>query len=323
MEETIFTKHPEGKQGVRILKRRYDLVKNAIIDALNEHDEISFKDLNVVVEDHLTGTLDGSIPWYVVTVKLDLEARGLLERVPGSVPQRLRAAAPEQIRPDKPPEGDSALMETMQILESYGTEQNRKVYTRHGAPEPLFGVSVANLRTVAKQTGKNQELATALWNTGNFDAMALATLIDDPESITTQELDRRVNDVSYYHLADFFSAFVAKTRYAIPKMKSWTASPEEFVRRCGYTLVSALAKNAALLDDATLSEYIEIIEAEIHNAPNRACEAMNRALIDIGRRRRLRDKAISAAKRIGPLFVDHGETNCKTPDAAAELEAMR
>jgi hypothetical protein len=92
MEERIETLHPEGKPGVRISRRKYDVIREAILGVLTAHEDMQFKDLPAEVEATLPVPFDGSIPWYVTTVKLDLEARGLLERVPGTRPQRLRHA---------------------------------------------------------------------------------------------------------------------------------------------------------------------------------------------------------------------------------------
>ena len=90
MSEKILTLHPQGKQGVNIDKAKYDTMRNAIIEALSEQPELTFTELNSAVGAKLEGNFDGSIGWYYTTVKLDLEARGVIERVPGSRPQRLR-----------------------------------------------------------------------------------------------------------------------------------------------------------------------------------------------------------------------------------------
>ena len=90
MSEKILTLHPQGKQGVNIDKAKYDAVRNAIVESLGEQPEITFAELNSVVGTKLEGNFEGSIGWYYTTVKLDLEARGVTERVPGSRPQRLR-----------------------------------------------------------------------------------------------------------------------------------------------------------------------------------------------------------------------------------------
>lgn len=94
MQEKIQTLHPAGKQGVNISREKYDTIREAILSVLTEHTEIPFQELPQAVERHLTDDFDGSISWYVTTVKLDLEARGLIVRVPKASPQRLRLASP-------------------------------------------------------------------------------------------------------------------------------------------------------------------------------------------------------------------------------------
>lgn len=90
MEEKILTLHPQGKQGVNISRAKYDVIRAAILEVAGAQGEVAFKDLPAAVETELHEPFDGSLSWYVTTVKLDLEARGLLERVPRSSPQRLR-----------------------------------------------------------------------------------------------------------------------------------------------------------------------------------------------------------------------------------------
>ena len=88
--EKIQTLHPQGKKGVNIAREKYDFIKDFILRTMKSQDEISYQDLNEAAKEQLTETFDGSVPWYVVTVKLDLEARGIIERVPKSSPHRLR-----------------------------------------------------------------------------------------------------------------------------------------------------------------------------------------------------------------------------------------
>jgi len=89
-ETKILTLHPQGKKGVNILQRRYDFIREFMLDTIKQHGEISYSDLNDLAVDKLTNTFDGKIPWYVVTVKLDLEARGIIERVPKTSPHKVR-----------------------------------------------------------------------------------------------------------------------------------------------------------------------------------------------------------------------------------------
>lgn len=89
-EEKILTLHPDNKNGVNILKRRYDFIKDFILKKINHYGKISFKELSILAEKELTSRFDGKVLWYLVTVKLDLEARNIIERIPGTSPHQLR-----------------------------------------------------------------------------------------------------------------------------------------------------------------------------------------------------------------------------------------
>jgi hypothetical protein len=91
-EDRIVTLHPEGKQGVNVSRQKYELVRATILNTIYAAGEITFLQLFNDVIQQLTGDFDGSIGWYITTVKLDLEARGLIERNTTTSPQRLRLA---------------------------------------------------------------------------------------------------------------------------------------------------------------------------------------------------------------------------------------
>lgn len=93
MGDKIMTLHPEGKQGVNLDKQKYDQIRAAILGVIAAQEEVLFKDLPAAVAARLEPGFEGSIPWYVTTIKLDLEARGLIMRVPRSSPQRLRLSS--------------------------------------------------------------------------------------------------------------------------------------------------------------------------------------------------------------------------------------
>ena len=88
--ERILTLHPQGKAGVNILKRRYDVIKEFIIETIKEHKEITYQELSDLAIDKLSTSFDGKIVWYIVSVKLDLEARNIIERIPKTSPHKLR-----------------------------------------------------------------------------------------------------------------------------------------------------------------------------------------------------------------------------------------
>jgi len=90
MTDKILTLHPEGKKGVNIDADKYQIVRDTLSAILKEHAEISYQEMNKLAVSRLKGHFRGSVPWYVVTVKLDLEARGVIERIPGTLPHRIR-----------------------------------------------------------------------------------------------------------------------------------------------------------------------------------------------------------------------------------------
>ena len=205
----------------------------------------------------------------------------------------------------------------MQELESLGTAQNRKIYQRHGVGDNLFGVSFANQNKLAKSIKRNHWLAQELWATGNHDARVLAALIADPSQTNASLLDAWVNDLDSYMVTDSFSGLVGKTALAHEKAEQWTRSEEEWPGRAGWHLVAHLALKDPDLPDAYFAAHLATIEREIHTGKNRVRDAMNNALIAIGiRNDALEEQALAAAARIGKVEVDHGETGCKTPDAA-------
>ena len=90
MKDMIRTLHPEKKQGVNISREKYEVIRKAILSVLQTQKEIPFMKLVRAVEKEVRGTFNGSVTWYVTTVKLDMEARGEVKRVPNSRPQLIR-----------------------------------------------------------------------------------------------------------------------------------------------------------------------------------------------------------------------------------------
>ncbi|HDR5105686.1 TPA: DNA alkylation repair protein [Bacillus anthracis] len=216
------------------------------------------------------------------------------------------------------------LEEVMQQLEEYGTEQNRKTYKNHGAKEPLFGVSFANLKLLKKKIKKDHDLAISLWETKNMDAMTLATMILDPKKVTTELLNKWVQEVDYYCLMDVLMTAICTSPIAIERMEEWTKSDDEWIGRAGWSLLANIAIKNKTLQDDSFSPYLEEIKENIHNEKNRKREAMNSALIAIGiRNEDLEQTAIEVAREIGKVQVDHGATSCKTPDAESYIKKAR
>ena len=92
-DDRILTQHPSGKKVVNILKVKYDTIRDYILTTVGNAGEITFSDLGDEAVNDLSDSFDGKVLWYITTVKLDLEARGLIERIPRTSPHKLKLSS--------------------------------------------------------------------------------------------------------------------------------------------------------------------------------------------------------------------------------------
>jgi 3-methyladenine DNA glycosylase AlkD len=210
--------------------------------------------------------------------------------------------------------------EVLQALQAAGTEQNRKIYPRHGVQDEIYGVSFADLGKLKKKIKIDHVLAKALWATGVHEARILALMVADPQQADEALLTAWGENLGNYVVTDYFADYVFQTPLMQQKMEAWIQSDDEWLGQAGWRLVAKCAMQILSLPDAFFEARLGQIESEIHNRKNRVREAMNGALIAIGiRNPMLQDKALAVAAQIGKVVVDHGQTSCKTPDAGAYI----
>ena len=226
--------------------------------------------------------------------------------------KRPKAAAPRQ-----------SLDEAMRALERAGSAQTRRTYERHGARGPMFGVSFAALKVLRKRIGVDHELALDLWRTGNLDARMLAVKVADPQRMAPADLDRWARAFGAMRCGMYVASLAVEGPHGAAKADEWLASEEEPLRCAGWGLVGQLAARDETKPDAWFAERLAVIERTIRSAPNLERDAMNRTVIEIGgRSAALRRSSLAAARRIGKVAVDYGDTECKTPDAGPYIEKM-
>lgn len=230
-------------------------------------------------------------------------------------------ARPPAKRAAKAPRPRVPFAEVMAELEAAGTAQALKTYRRHGVTGPSFGTSFATLKVLMKRIDVDHELALALWDTGNFDARNLAVKIVDPSRMSEADLDRWAGEASQaIGCGSYVAGLAGEGPYGLSRVRAWLASSNHAQVLAGWSLVGQLANRDESLPDAFFLEMLAEIERTIHSAENSARYNMNNALIGIGDRNpALRDAALAAAARIGPVDVDHGNTSCETPDARASI----
>lgn len=204
-------------------------------------------------------------------------------------------------------------------LEQAGTAQTRKIYSRHGARDPLYGVSYAVLNALQKKIKKDHALAQSLWATGNYDAMILALKVADPLALTSEQAEEWVWDVYNYVVSSELAGLLLRSSLAQEKAEAWIKADAEYVERTGWLILAGLVEKSELSDEYFLNA-LRVIERDIHQSKNRVRDAMNTAMICIGLRPNLTAEATAAASRVGKVMVDHGETGCKTADAVTYIQ---
>lgn len=122
-----------------------------------------------------------------------------------------------------------------------GSEKACENHARHGAGNNQFGVGLGKLRGLAKQLKRNHVLALKLWNTGNVDAMILATMVMDAGKFSIKEIEEMIKPITYYKLIDeFVYNVVVKTNFADALGQRWIDSSDEFVGRAGWDIIIAM-----------------------------------------------------------------------------------
>jgi 3-methyladenine DNA glycosylase AlkD len=207
--------------------------------------------------------------------------------------------------------------EVLKKLKSSGTEKNRLKLQTFGAGDKIFGVSESHLNKLKEKIGKDHDLGVQLWNSRYIEAQLLAIMIMDPAGISEKEFDPMVSQITYYTVADaFVNHIVINGSSAIPKMKAWIKSGHEYTKRCGYLLLESLAETDHTITNEEWLEFIYTIEREMSTSPNRAREAMNRALIAMGKRNKLLNmEALIIGMRMGYIIIEHGGKEIKAPYA--------
>lgn len=214
------------------------------------------------------------------------------------------------------------VVEILATLQKLGKPQTAAIYKRHGSGDNVFGTLTSEIAKLQKKIKVDHTLAMELWRTGNAEARILALQISDPQRITRAEADRLLKGGQTHFLGCYLAALVGRSPIAIETMRSWMASSDESKREMGYSILGVVLKNEPdSVSDTEAGKILKTIENETHGSANWARYAMNGALIAIGVfKPSCRDKAIDAAKRIGKVEVDYGETYCETPDAGSYIE---
>ncbi len=185
--------------------------------------------------------------------------------------------------------------------------------------ESAYGVSIPNLREIARKIGKNRPLADALWASGIHEARILAGMVYPPVGITGRQMEEWVHDFDSWDLCDqWCNNLFRKAAHARKKAMEWSSRGEEFVKRAGFVLMACLAVHDKKAADDIFLEFLTIIKRESADHRNFVKKAVNWALRQIGKRSLgLNEAAIATANEIREM--DSPAAKWIAADAIREL----
>ena len=195
--------------------------------------------------------------------------------------------------------------EILQRLQALSSPEARETMERYAIATPIaFGIRTPLIKQLAREVKKEAHdrhiLAQQLWDTGNFEARAIAFLIDDPRKVTPLQMDEWANDFDNWATVDGTCCYLfCRTPYAYEKAFDWAARPEEFVKRAAFSLMAYLAVHDKRSDDDKLAAFLPVIESHCDDDRNFVRKAVNWALRQIGKRSLyLNQLAIETGERI-------------------------
>ena len=186
--------------------------------------------------------------------------------------------------------------------------------------EKRLGVSVPDMRKIAKEVGKDHRLALELWKTGIAEARIVAAMVDEPEKVTEEQMEDWVKDINSWDICDQVCMnLFEKTPLVRKKILDWSQREEEFVKRTAFALIACLAWHDKEAEDKEFIELLPVIKREAIDDRNFVKKAVNWALRHIGKRNlNLNKAAIKTAKEIQQ--IDSKAARWIASNAIKELE---
>ncbi|MDD3753957.1 MAG: DNA alkylation repair protein [Methanobacterium sp.] len=212
--------------------------------------------------------------------------------------------------------------EIMLELESLSNSDDVEGMARFGInPQKVFGVRMPELRRIAKETGVDHGLASNLWQAGYQESMILACMIEDPKSVTEEQMDNWVLKFDTWAVCDQCCIkLFHKTPYAYQKVFEWSTREEQFVKRAAFTLMAVLAVHDKLAPNKKFEQFFPTIIRESTDNRIYVKKAVNWALRQIGKRNiNLNRKSVKVSKDM--LKIDSKTAQWIAKHALQELQS--
>ena len=178
------------------------------------------------------------------------------------------------------------LTEVMDKLTALADPEQLAGMSRYGITvEKRLGIKIPQLRQIAKQSGKDHDLALALWETGISEAMILASMVDIPAQVTEEQMEAWVLDFNSWDVCDQVCMnLFEKTPLAWQKIEDWSQREEEYVKRAAYALIACLAWHDKQAPDEQFIDLLPLIKSGASDDRNYVKKAVSWALRNIGKR---------------------------------------
>ena len=213
--------------------------------------------------------------------------------------------------------------EILKKLKSSGSKKAIEGMARFGIrpKTKVYGVSMADLRIMAKRIEKSHALALRLWNSGVHEAQILASIVDKIEKVTEKQIDQWIKDFDSWDVCDQVCMNLFwRTPMAFRKAIEWSKREREFEKRAGFALMAVLAVKDKNASDAKFKKFFPLIKKESTDERNFVKKSVNWALRQIGKRNaKLKELAIKTAKEI--LKIDSKSARWIASDTIKELES--
>lgn len=190
-----------------------------------------------------------------------------------------------RLKPRTKSSAEAEVQAAIDWLRRHKTTRTLDGMARYAIPsDNALGVSVADIRQLAKKLGRNHQLAVALWKTEIYEARMLACFVDDPALVTAAQMDRWCRDFDNWAICDTacFHLF-DRTSLAWQKARQWSSSPKEFIKRAGFALMASLVLHDKTAPDSQFLAFLRIIEQAACDERNFVRKAVNWALRAIGK----------------------------------------
>lgn len=214
--------------------------------------------------------------------------------------------------------------EILKILHSKANSKNVEGMAKFGMSSlNRLGVSVPEMRKLAKQFGKNHHAAMELWDSGIPEAQIVAALIAEPEKLTEQQMEHWVKDINSWDVCDQVCMnLFDKSPLARKKIHDWSQREEEFVKRTAFSLIACIAWHDKTISDEKLIDLFPVIKDAATDERNFVKKAVNWALRHIGKKNKnLNKAAIKLAKEIKQ--IDSKSARWIANNAIRELESEK